>query len=108
VSSTAAHHPAPEPGLAPVIAFRPRNDALPAHLPSRISWATRAELVEHAAYREIPSGRVGWYLGEAPVPALARLELGESVLVFRSRGDGQLFTYSLFDALRGVALEEID
>ena len=73
-----------------------------------ITWATRAELVEHAAYRETPSGRTGWYLGEAHVPALSRLELGDSVLVFRSRGDGQLFTHSLFDTLRGVAFEDVD
>jgi hypothetical protein len=125
VTSTAAPHHGSEPGLGRVIAFRPRRatsldsgTTQPAEVVDGldigdavrplITWATRAELVEHAAYRETPSGRTGWYLGEAHVPALSRLELGDSVLVFRSRGDGQLFTHSLFDTLRGVAFEDVE
>lgn len=111
VLPTAEPHHGTAPGLAQVIAFRPRilHESDVAHeAPRHITWSTRGELVEHAAYREVPSGRIGWYLGQAPVPALSRLQLGEAVLVFRSRGDGQLFTYSLFDALSGVAFEDVD
>lgn len=93
-------------GDARVIEFRRRNDTGRAGAPV-IAWATKGELVEHAAYRELPTGRTGWFLGEAAVPALASVEMGESVLVFRSRDDGALFTYSQYDAARGVTFEEL-
>ncbi len=74
---------------------------------SLLAWHMADHFVMGRAYREVPSDRLGYYVGPAEVPALDRLHGSIVVLVFRCVHTGQLFTYSEFDAQSGVAYEEV-
>jgi hypothetical protein len=75
---------------------------------SLLAWHEAREFAVGGFYREVPTGRVGRYMGPAEVHALDLLDISTVVLVFRCAATGQMYSYSQLDAQRGVAYEEVD
>lgn len=72
------------------------------------AWRDACELAVDRCYREVPTGRVGRYLGLAEVPALDHLDISTVILVFRCVVTGQMYSCSQLEQRRGVAYEAVD
>ncbi len=86
-------------GLARVIPFRSR--AAPAPVES-LTWYDAPRFERGARYREIPSGRTGYFIGASEVAPLIAMELSALVLLFRDPESGVLWICTESEAMVGV------
>jgi hypothetical protein len=73
-----------------------------------LAWRRACDLAVDRCYREIPTGRVGRYVGLAEAPALDHLGISTAILVFRCVVTGQMYSCSQLEQRRGVAYEAVD
>lgn len=86
-------------GLARVIQFRQRAEQ-PAVEP--FTWYEAHRFERGARYREIPSGRTGYFIGVSEVPPLTAMDLSALVLLFRDPESGAMWICSESEAMVGV------
>ncbi len=86
-------------GLARVIPFRPRLESPPEE---PLSWHDAHRFERGARYREIPSGRTGYFIGVSEVPPLTAMDLSALVLLFRDPETGVMWICTESEALVGV------
>lgn len=86
-------------GLARVIPFRPRLEAPPEE---PLSWHDAHRFERGARYREIPSGRTGYFIGVSEVPPLTAMDLSALVLLFRDPETGVMWICTESEAMVGV------
>ncbi len=86
-------------GLARVIPFRPRLEAPPEE---PLSWHDAHRFERGARYREIPSGRTGYFIGVSEVPPLTAMDLSSLVLLFRDPETGVMWICTESEAMVGV------
>ena len=73
-----------------------------------LNWRHACEFAVDRCYREIPTGRVGRYVGLAEAPALDHLDISTVILVFRCVVTGQMYSCSQLAPRRGVAYEAVE
>lgn len=86
-------------GLARVLPFRTRTEPTPVET---LSWYDAKRFERGARYREVPSGRSGYFIGVSEVVALAAIDLSKLVLLFRDPESGVMWICSESEALQGV------
>jgi hypothetical protein len=91
-------------GLARVIPFRPRPESTPVEA---ITWYQAHRFERGARYRELPSGRTGYFIGASEVPPLTAIDLSPLVLLFRDPETGVMWICSESEAMVGVSYEQV-
>jgi hypothetical protein len=91
-------------GLAVVLPFRPRPEPAPV---ARFTWYDAHRFERGARYREVPSGRTGYFIGVSEVGPLTALDLSALVLLFRDPESGAMWICTESEALVGIAYEPI-
>jgi hypothetical protein len=86
-------------GLARVLPFRSRSALTPAE---PLSWHDAVQFERGARYREVPSGRTGYFIGVSEVPPLVEMDLSAMVLLFRDPENGTMWVCSESEARDGV------
>ncbi|MTA13610.1 MAG: hypothetical protein F2534_13490 [Actinobacteria bacterium] len=90
--------------LAQVIPFRPRPEPTPVE---PITWYDAHRFERGARYREIPTGRTGYFIGVSEVPPLTAIDLSPLVLLFRDPETGAMWICSESEAMVGVGYEPV-
>lgn len=91
-------------GLARVIPFRARPVAPPTET---LTWYHAHRFERGARYREIPSGRTGYFIGVSEVPPLTAMDLSPLVLLFRDPETGVMWICSESEAMVGIGYEPV-
>jgi len=86
-------------GMAQVIPFRPRAESPP---DEPITWYEAHRFERGARYREIPTGRTGYFIGLSEVPPLTAMDLSSLVLLFRDPDSGAMWICTESEAMVGV------
>ena len=86
--------------LAQVIPFRLRATPPPEEF---LSWYDAHRFERGARYREIPTGRTGYFIGLSEVPPLTAIDLSALVLLFRDPDSGAMWICTESEAMVGVS-----